>query len=152
MEWFKIEWKGPYSLEKARSVKMAEGFGVYVICEAKDKTPKLLYIGKTYIQDFAKRLKQHQKSWMANIMTSKIKVYFGSVGLPEGKKISAERISDVEQILIHFLRPPFNTMSKRGYKGRSILIFNLGKAEALGTIISNDRELLAIMQKVANKS
>ena len=52
MEWFKIDWKGPYPIDTAHTKIGASGFGIYAIYEIKGKTAKLLYIGETYWQSF----------------------------------------------------------------------------------------------------
>lgn len=148
MEWFKIDWKGPYRIETAHNRKVAEHFGIYAIYEAKGRAIKLLYIGRTYWQEFGKRLKQHK--WLDRVYGAK-SIYFGIVELPEGRRISFERIRDIEEFLIHFYHPPFNTASKKGYRGRDILVVNTGKVATLDKVASDDRELLQLLQKSFHK-
>ncbi len=146
MEWFKIDWKGPYPIDTAHTKPSASGFGIYAIFEMKGRTAKLLYIGETYWQSFGKRLKQHKRDWL-NRVDGRMVVHFGVVGLPEGKRISYERVSDVERALIYAIRPIFNTASKRGYSGREIMIFNLGKAGTIARLICT-KELRSLLKLV----
>jgi hypothetical protein len=145
MEWFEINWRGPYSLETSKDKRASESFGVYAIFE-KSRSFKLLYIGETYWQTFGKRLKQHQREWLDNVRGQKI-VAFGDVQLSEGKHISHERVIDVENALIHYLRPPYNTIGKRGYSGREILIFNTGKPCSLDKIVCHESRLMTLLKK-----
>jgi hypothetical protein len=145
MEWFEIYWRGPYTIDSAVSKKASESYGIYAIFE-KSLSFKLLYIGETYWQTFGKRLKQHKREWLDNVRGQKV-IAFGDVLLPQGKHISYERVMDVEKALIHYLRPPFNTVSKRGYFGREILIFNTGKSCSLDKVICHDPGLINILKK-----
>jgi hypothetical protein len=109
----------------------------------KGKIAKLLYIGETYWQSFGKRLQQHKRDWLFRV-NGKVVIHFGTVGLPEGKRISHEKVLDVESVLIHVLFPPFNNVSKHGYTGREIMIFNLGKIGTLPPLICS-KELHALI-------
>jgi hypothetical protein len=146
MEWFRIEWKGSYPIESAPSKKEAQGVGVYAIFEMKNRVAKLLYLGETYRQTFAKRLNQHKKEWLFRI-DGKLAVCFGTLFPPEGRRISSQRILDVEAAMIHSLRPPYNQLSKRGYRGRNILIINTGKTLCLDPVVSDDPNLLPLLKK-----
>ncbi|MBI4304068.1 MAG: GIY-YIG nuclease family protein [Chloroflexi bacterium] len=146
MEWFKIEWKGTYPTETAQKRIESEGIGVYAIYETRGKSLlKLLYIGETYKQTFGTRLKQHKRDWLDNIKVNTV-TCFGVVCLPEGKRLSSQRVLDVEKYLIHSHRPPFNTISKQGYNGREIMLINTGKTGKLETVLA-DRELLSLLRK-----
>jgi len=146
MEWFRIDWNGPYSIDTADKRKEAGTFGVYAIYEQKNKSSNLMYIGKTYWQGFGKRLQQHRRQWLHRL-DGKVTIHFGVVVLPQGKKISYERVSDIEEFMIHYYHPLFNTASKKGYRGRDILIFNTGKIGTLDKMTSDDKELLKLIKK-----
>ena len=146
MEWFKINWKGTYPTKTAQDKIESEGIGVYAIYETKGNSPsKLLYIGETYRQTFGTRLKQHKRDWLDNIKTN-TSICFGVVCLPEGKRISSQRVLDVEKYLIHSHRPPFNTISKRGYNGRDLMLINTGKIGKLDAVLADDT-LLSLLKK-----
>ena len=133
-------------METAQDKLEAGDFGIYAIYDKKEKDTSLIYIGECYWQDFGKRLRQHKNEWLHRVK-GRLYVCFGTVMLPEGKRISHQRILDVEGALIHFYRPPCNTVGKKGYSGRDILIFNTGKSIALDPIVSHDTELLSLLQK-----
>ncbi len=59
MEWFNVHWEGPHAIGSNTNISGSNNFGVYAIYKKATK-PKLLYVGRTYWQDFGKRLKQHQ--------------------------------------------------------------------------------------------
>lgn len=151
MEWFKIDWKGMYPVDTAQHKSTAIAFGVYAIYDRKGKSNNLIYIGECYWQGFGKRLQQHKRDWLHRVK-GKLYVCFGTVMLPEGRRISHARVCDVESALIHFYRPPFNTVGKRGYYGRDILIFNTGKLIALDPIVSPDTELLSLLKKARRRA
>lgn len=142
MEWCKINWKGAYPLETAQNRPEAKGDGIYAIYE-KDKSPKLLYIGETYTQNFGKRLQQHKHDWLYRFNKRMI-IHFGTVTLPKGTRISLDKIHDIENTLIHILIPPCNNVGKHGYSGRNIMIFNLGKRGTLPHLIG-DNEFIATL-------
>lgn len=133
-----------YPIETAQDKSKATAFGIYAIYDKKGKDSNLIYIGECYWQDFGKRLRQHKSQWLYRIK-GKLYVCFGTVLLPKGRKISYERVHDVEAALIHFYRPPCNTVGKKGYSGRDILIFNTGKLIVLDPIVSHDTELLSLL-------
>jgi len=139
-----------YPIETAQDKSKATSFGIYAIYDKKGKDNNLIYIGECYWQEFGKRLRQHKSEWLHRIK-GKLYVCFGTVMLPKGRKISYERVHDVEAALIHFYRPPCNTVGKRGYSGRDILIFNTGKLIALDSIVSHDTELLSLLQKTRRR-
>ncbi len=145
MEWFRVDWKGLYSIEAAQD---KIGFGIYAIYEVKGKiAKKLLYIGETYSQGFSKRLKQHKREWIPKYEGIKMSVCFGKICLPEGRKISQQIVFDVEGLFIHNLIPPCNTSGKKGYRGRGIVVINTGKVGLLPNVISDDKEFLSLLRK-----
>jgi hypothetical protein len=145
MDWFQIEWMGPYPIETAESREEAKQFGIYTIYEKNPKGLKLIYIGETYSQTFGKRLKQHRKDWLYRTENKKV-IHFGLVKLVDGKKISQAKVFDIEASLINAHVPPYNTVSKHGYGGRDILVINTGKKGELGTIIGQPK-LISLLKK-----
>ena len=148
MDWIEIRWAGPYPIDSAPSMKPAGDFGIYAICGV-GRRPA--YIGRTYWQTFGKRIRQHKREWLAKVKGQK-RVYFGAVTLPKGKKISYERVADIEQFLISECVPPYNTVSKKGYSGRDLLVINTGKLAALPRLQSNNEDLIALIRRVSRKS
>jgi hypothetical protein len=144
MEWHRINWKGPYSIDKATEVAESEDFGFYAIYETTHE-PRLLYIGKTYMQDFDKCLMQHRREWLGEI-SGTMGIHFGIIKLLEGKKLSPQNVDDIEECLLYIYRPPYNMVNKEGYTGRDILIINTGKVGTIKKLVSNDTKLLALLQ------
>jgi hypothetical protein len=140
-----------YPVNKAQNKSASIGFGIYSIYDRKGKSNNLIYIGECYWQDFGKRLRQHKAQWLHSVKGN-LYVCFGTVMLSEGRRTSHARVCDVESALIHFYRPPFNTVGKRGYCGRDILIFNTDKLIALDPIVSPDTELLALLRKTRRRA
>jgi len=150
MECYEIEWKGPHPIDRAPNLKVAGNFGIYAISEKKGSSIKLRYIGRVYWQDFGKRLKQHKRDWLDRISGAKV-VHFGLIKIPEGKKVSFERIRDIEEFLIYHHVPPYNTVSKKGYYGRDLLVINTGKSGALDKIASSDKQVVQLIKKAFSK-
>ncbi len=118
----KIEWVGPFSVEKVVK-EMDEGgqypdwgedYGLYQIygkhiLYGKDA---LLYIGQTTDQTFSTRFKQHKKYWLDN--EENIKVYVGRVYDPgrhskeDNWESWEEDIQIAERVLIYKYSPNYN--------------------------------------------
>ncbi len=136
MDWLQIDWKGPYSLRVAPKTKVAEHFGVYAIYKREPRIKKLLYIGRTYEQDFERRLAQHRRDWLDDRYESKdLCIHFGILIPPPETRISFERVADVEELLISCYVPPHNTASKSGYSGRDLLLLNTGTRGSIDVLI-----------------
>jgi hypothetical protein len=144
MEWYRINWKGPYAVDKALEMAECEAFSVYAIYEMTPE-PKLLYVGEAYRQDFGKCLRQHKREWLDRIPGT-IVIHFGRIVPIEGKEISLQKVEDIEKCLIYIYRPSYNTVNKEGYTGRDILIINTGKVGTIQKLVSNDTKLLALLQ------
>jgi hypothetical protein len=145
MDWCKINWKGAYPIDTAQDKVAAKGFGIYSIYGIRKKEPELIYIGEVYWQKFGKRLQQHKREWL-NKVKGKMQIRYGTIELPKGKVISHARVLDIEATLIHHYIPPFNTVSKKGYRGRNLLIFNIGSKGDLDKIVSDDPELISLLK------
>jgi hypothetical protein len=145
MDWCKINWKGAYPIETAHKKVAAKGFGIYSIYGVRGKRLELIYIGETYGQKFGKRLQQHKKEWLGKVK-GKMQIRYGTIELAKGKVISQIKVRDIEATLIHHYIPPFNTVSKKGYRGRNLLIFNLGSKGGLDRIVSDDPELISLIK------
>jgi hypothetical protein len=145
MDWCKINWKGAYPIDTAQSKVAANGFGIYSIYAIRAKNLELIYISETYGQQFGKRLQQHKREWLRRVK-GKMQIRYGTIELPKGRVISHARVRDIEATLIHHYIPPFNTVSKKGYRGRNLLIFNMGSKGDLDKIVSDDPELISLLK------
>jgi len=150
MDWFQVDWKGPFSLEQALVRPEAGFIGVYAIYEMIGRNPAtLLYIGMTYGQGFGMRLKQHRQKWLwRSADISKIVVCFGTIVFARNRRISHDKVHDVERFLIHCYAPRYNDVSKEVYSGRDILLINTGKKLDFATILSDDPDLLNLLKAV----
>jgi len=152
MDWLQIEWEGPYTVDGAKKAKVAQTFGLYAIHRRQRGREKLVYVGRVYWQSFAKRLSQHRRDWLdERYDDDEVAVYFGVVRPSTGRRISFERVADAEGLLIHELTPPHNTASKRGYKGRDLLVINTGKVGDLDQIVTSDKSLLTLLSGAFKK-
>lgn len=103
-------------------------------------TYKILYIGMTYKVYLSQRLRRHHK--LEGIQDdqykkSRIMIRFGTIILPEGKRISEQIVKNVEAILIHESSPEYNEMSRSAYWGdRDYKITNLGTYRPLSKSIN----------------
>lgn len=150
MECFFVDWSKPFSVDVAERQKEATKIGVYAIYAKKGKTGQLLYIGHTYSQNFAKRLKQHRREWLDKTFGTKL-IRFGTVTSRKGPRITYERVRDVEEFLIHLYRPPHNVIGRKYYKGRGILLLNIGDIGSLDKVASDDEEMLKLLKKAFSK-
>jgi hypothetical protein len=150
MDWYKVEWQGAYPVDTAHTKSGASGYGIYAMFEMSGKTPKLLYIGETYRQSFGTRLKQHQKQWLFRV-NGKVVIHYGKIIPPEGKRISSKIVFDIEGLLIHVLVPPYNTVSKHGYYGREIIVFNTGKIGTLPRMLGNKEFVTFLKENMTMK-
>jgi len=148
MEWFKIDWNGPYPVETAHARKEASNYGIYAMYEVSTKTPKLLYIGETYRQSLGARLKQHKKQWLFRV-NGDVVIHFGKIVPPKGIRMTQSKVFDVEGMMIHVLVPPYNTVSKHGYTGRDIVLINTGEIGTLNPIMGNKEFVLLLREMIA---
>jgi len=143
------DWEGPHTIPASRFQKTpeAKGDGTYAIYEMHGRQyVKLLYIGETFSQTFGQRLKQHERTWLQKVNVAELAVCFGTVYFPYECRRTSERIHDIESFLINAKAPPYNNVSKRGYTGRHILIFNAGEIGLLQPIMTDDDELMAVLK------
>lgn len=123
METLKFRWYGPYTVEEARTIKDAADYGLYAITRQWGEREFLRYIGMTYWQNFARRMRHHDY-WLNETLGARVRV--GYIELEEGKKVSEQKVSDAESLLIWCLEPPENTQNKWTYSGRELKVVHLG--------------------------
>ena len=138
MEEVRIQWEGPYLIERVPKLDISEEFGVYVITRRwGTNREKILYIGKTYWRDFRSRVREHRREWL-NEEVGNLKVRLGIIKLSRGKKISVQRVQDIEALLIYWCQPRYNTIYKDSYNGRDLKIINEGRRGPIDNIITTD--------------
>ena len=144
MDCFRIDWTGYYSLNDAIGRQEAKKLGVYAVYKPTTKKKSLWYFGKA--TNIGKRLDDHRKEWqqiLSPTQMSKLQVAIGVIKLLEGEKVSQPQLKDTESLFINEYNPERNDPStKKGYKGKSILIINTGKIGLFSKITIHDKSLL----------
>ena len=131
-----VRWYGPYRLDYFDSRDIASYNGIYAIYRVFGGKESLLYIGKTG-RSFKQRINEHNRNWLVDVR-GEIKVRFGLLAYPNGKKHSIYKLNDTESLLIHWHSPSYNTLSRKWYRGRSTLtILNVGRRGSLEKIIKS---------------
>ena len=72
-----------------------------------------------------------------------MQVHFGIIEVDDGYRISERRIKDIEALMIyyhrlHYGQPIHNRLNTRGYYGRDLLIWNLGRRGLLENRVCTD--------------
>ncbi|MGG3561981.1 GIY-YIG nuclease family protein [Neobacillus rhizosphaerae] len=121
-----VRWYGPYGLENINTRDIASYMGVYAIYSVFGGKESLLYIGKTS-RSFNRRINEHYREWLWNVR-GEIKIRFGILEYPHGGIHSVKKLNDMESLLIHWHRPPYNTSSIEWYRGRlNLEVINVGR-------------------------
>lgn len=123
METLRIRWNGPYTIEEARTLRSEDDFGLYAVTRIWGEKEFLRYIGMTYWQNFARRMRRHDR-WIKKTLGARIRV--GYIEAEEGKKLTEQKVKDAESLLIWCLDPPENTMNRVRYTGRKLSVVNRG--------------------------
>jgi len=141
-----IEWSSiiPYSNVKDSVNNSLDENGFYIILVGKRKSPneyvdiKLQYIGQAYEQTIRERVLQPHPS--ADVKINKylsdnreyVKlVKSGIITESSQERITQSFFDDIEACLISKNNPPANDQNKNGYKGRDIIVKNIGKCAQL---------------------
>ena len=153
IELFRIDWTKLYPFDKALNQPEAKEGGVYALYKSVGGNKKLHYVGKS--KDFTTRLSSHRQN-TAHILSEterkKCYVSFGLISSFEKSRmssdISPEQLRDTENFLINYLLPPGNDSStKKGYKGKPIIIVNGGKfIQPLKKVMTHNPELLKLIK------
>jgi hypothetical protein len=139
MEIVRIFWSGPYSVNSAiEKFGNYDDYGVYMITRLwGEESENILYIGKVYWRSFAERLAEHRRNWL-NDLRGEVQIRIGKIRLRGNRKISKERVNDVETLLINRHETIYNTQSTLYYYGREIKIRNLGRKGLLKSEIYSE--------------
>jgi predicted GIY-YIG superfamily endonuclease len=144
MDCFKIDWTGYYSLNEAINRHEAKKMGVYAVYKPTTKKKSLWYFGKA--TNIGKRLDDHRKEWqqaLSPVQMSKLQVAIGVVKSLEREKTSQPQLGYIESLFINEYKPERNDLStKKGYKGKSVLIISAGKTGLFSKITTHDKNLL----------
>lgn len=135
MEKITINWSGPYRFGNIGEYGVEYSNGIYAITRVWGDSEKLLYLGET-VRGFTARLNKHQKEWLDGVRRQ-IKVRFGVLEFEQGRKYSKSKRSNVEELLINWHKPLYNTKSTNNYYGRdNLIVINKGRRGLLKKKIS----------------
>ncbi len=132
MEHYTIWWKGPFTYDE---VIEDEGYGddedLYAIAHIPPKrAPRTLYIGRSFRQYVADRLKRHHADYAIyeKYGEKSIRYYLGRIRLKRGQRRSEKRVADIEAAIIynHGDELEFNVQSTAAYYGRALSISHKG--------------------------
>jgi hypothetical protein len=149
MECFRIDWKGPYSLDAVQKLSEARELGLYAVYRLK----KLLYIGKS--TELGRRIGEHNRGWshiLSERQRAQCSVFVGTIYSYEGSRpsldISARQLNMVEGFLINELKPAGNSdATKKRYTGTPVIIVNTGKRGLFKKVMSHNTELLSLLKQ-----
>ena len=132
-----VRWYGPYSFDSLIYRDISLNRGIYAIYRVYGENETLLYIGKTS-RNFLSRISEHNKHWLWSVK-GRIQIRLGLLEFPNGGNFSAQKLSDVESLLILWHTPKENTTSTVYYRGRyNLEVYNLGRRGLLDKKISSD--------------
>ena len=133
MQQVKLNWRGPYRLDRAFEAEAGKDWGIYAICRKWGVAPEsVLNIGLAYFQELGQRLKQ--KKWLNNLR-GEVTVRFASIELEKGSKHSRQRSEDIECLLIYYHQPKHNIRCRERYIGRQLEMTNIGRRGPIAAII-----------------
>ena len=119
-----VIWDGPFDLREKDWDGREFNRGIYQIVRTWAGTETLLYIGKTWRQDFGRRMDQHWADWARGHRS--LRAYVGNP-TPKDRRYRTDRlVVDVESLLIYHHQPPNNVNHVYLYKGRPLHVRNLG--------------------------
>jgi len=127
-----LNWRGPYAFERAREVEPSENRGIYAITIKRGSTERIVRIGRTYDQAFYQRLSGYKLA--VKSMSGSAMVRFG-IFASEVSRISRQRLSDVECLLIYVHQPRLNDACRDKYSGRDLEIVNRGRRGPIKAIV-----------------
>src|SRR5437867_11951927 len=98
--------------------------GVYMLFTEQ----QLLYVGKTWDQEFKDRIRQHARTFVTRAPHVKV----GEVKWQSLDRLHARRVDDVEHLLIFRAQPRENVQGKSSYLGRAGLrVMNFGDYDSV---------------------
>lgn len=153
IELLQIEWTRLYPFDKALNQPEAKEGGVYALYKSVGGNRRLHYVGKC--KDFSARVGSHRQS-TAHILSEterkRCYVSFGLISSFEKSRMSSdilpEQLRNTESFLINELRPVGNDPStKKGYKGKPIIIINKGKfTRPFKRVMTHNPELVKLIK------
>ena len=97
---------------------------------------EVMYIGLAYKKHVKRILKNHHKleSIVENEGESEVRISFGEYVVKEGRRMSKNRVYEIENLLIYKYKPPYNRQSHETYGGRYLIIYNSGPGNLFDSV------------------
>ena len=107
------------------SLILQDNSGLYLIFSGRRKVQ---YIGIAYSQSLGKRIGQHLQDLrrVGGSFSDDPHLYVGLVDPKKYKRLSRKMLEEIESFLVWSIRPEGNTAKLKPYKGREMLIHNVG--------------------------
>lgn len=152
IELFQVEWTKIQTFNQALNQAVTQESGIYAMYKQTGRKTNLHYIGKS--KDFGKR-SSTRRNTMNQMMTEteakKTYIGFGLITCFEKSRMShditPEQLKEIESFFINYFRPNGNdAITKKGYKGHTIVVVNTGKCFTKSKYISNSPDLIKLLQ------
>lgn len=130
----RIEWHGPYLYDRVFTHDIVEKRGIYVISARQGSRPeKVVRIGRTY-GSFSNRLSDYRM--VIDALPGTKYVHIG-VFDTQVSRLSAQRLEDVENLLIYAYQPKLNRTGTSRYTGRALIIENVGRRGPIDSYVNS---------------
>lgn len=124
MDEVRIDWHGPYQYDRVFTHDIVKKRGIYVISIRQGSRPeKIVRIGQTYGK-FSDRLSSYRM--VINALPGVKYVRIGVFDTPFSK-LSAQRLNNVENLLLYTYKPKLNKAGTTRYSGRPLMVENVGR-------------------------
>ncbi len=113
---------------------LQENSGLYLFFSGKRK---IQYIGIAYSQSLGKRIGQHLQGLrrLGGSFSNETHLYVGLVDPKKYKRLSRKMVEEIESFLVWAIRPEGNTAKLKPYRGREMLIHNVGDGFGLPSFL-----------------
>ena len=112
--------------------------GYYDVLYAVCKMGKPIYVGMAYGETVDQRLANHptlrriaKREGIRGLM-----VTFGEFVVKEGKRLSWNRVRDIENLLLYVYKPKHNKKGTKTYRGRPLMVDNGGPGNPFDKVVT----------------
>jgi hypothetical protein len=152
IELFQVEWTKIQTFNQALNQAVSQESGIYAMYKKTGSNINLHYIGKS--KDFYKRSSTRRNAMnqmMTDAEAKKTFIGFGLISCFDKSRMShditPEQLKNIESFFINYFKPIGNdAITKKGYRGHTIIVFNTGKCFTKSKYISNSPELLKLLK------
>jgi hypothetical protein len=152
IEVFQVEWTKLLLFDQARMQSSAQEGGIYIEARETSRGKELYYIGKA--KEFYGRSRTHQNYASHELNKTEQKKRFITFGLITSfeksrlsHEITPEQLKEIESFFINYYRPAGNNaITKKGYKGHPIIVFNTGKRGFMSKTVTSCPDLVKFLK------